>query len=100
MRRRRNAVNRREFRVHIAIVAGEGLHEVAAIPYQIAEEDLRFLGHGDGGLAAELRIGPAVARGRENPIEAEPLRDELVERLMRARVIAHPFGGLCEAMRR
>ena len=44
--RRLHSINARQVGVHVAIIGGEELHEIAIFPDQIGDEPARLLGHG------------------------------------------------------
>ena len=89
VRGRRHAVDRRQIGIDKAVVGGERIHEVAVVPHQVADEKLGFLRHRHGGFTVELRISPAVARGRQHAVKTQPLRNKLIQRLVRPRVVQH-----------
>src|SRR4029077_14570006 len=71
------------------VAAAEHVHEVSVIPYQIADKTPGFLDHRRNQLRAKQWERSLLTRRRQRPVEAEPLRGELIERCPGARVRQH-----------
>ena len=90
--RGRQVVERGEIGAHERVVRAEEFHEVAIVPHQIGDEAPCLLRHCQGQFAIELRKAPPFFGLGHQLVEAQPLRDELVDGLPGLRAREHSAG--------
>ena len=91
--RRRQAVHLGELRRQEAVIGRQRFHEVAIVPDQMMQQRPRLFGHRQRQLGRE-RLIPVRLHGIDDAIEAQPLFEELIERVASLRrVLEHPPRG-------
>src|SRR4051794_20380228 len=79
--RRRHLIYAGQIGVHEPVAGTENVHEVSVVPYEVPDKTPGFLNHGFDELRVEERKRTLLARRRLRPVEAEPLRGKLIERM-------------------
>ena len=88
-RRLRQTVQPREIGIQEAVVGRQRFHEIAIVPHEVPQKHPRLLHHHRRELRRKRRIPSVVFRRGQHAIEAQPLAEELIGRLPRARVLQH-----------
>ena len=87
-----NPYSLREAGIEKRIVRRERLHEIAVIPYEVAQEHLRFLDHHRCQFRREGRIAAPIFGSAEDAVESQPLAEKLVGGLPSTNVLQHRPG--------